>query len=83
VGVVLLLIDEAALIGPLETVGVSTAKMHPSESKILLSVGAGVVKGGGVRTLCESFPIMTIRIIFKRNVRLITEEILSFRVELD
>jgi hypothetical protein len=61
VGVVLLLIDEAALIGPLETVGVSTAKMHPSESKILLSVGAGVVKGGGVRTLCESCHIMIIR----------------------
>ncbi len=60
-GVVLLLIDEAALIGPLETVGVSTAKMHPSESKILLSVGAGVVKGGGVRTLCESCHIMIIR----------------------
>ncbi len=61
VGVVLLLIDEAALIGLLETVGVSTAKMHPSESKILLSVGAGVVKGGGVRTLCENCHIITIR----------------------
>ena len=59
--VVLVIVEEAPLGELLETTGVSTAKMHPSESKKFPNVGAGVVIGGGVRTLCESIHIITIR----------------------